>query len=125
MCTQQGVNTMKPACRLAGCIGVALSILVAAPAPAAEKDNYPNKPGRLILPFGAGASTDGHTLFTFGINQAITPGLYSKLPYHPLSDFTLISLYAEMPNILIATPSHPATTVAEFIKVAKANSGTF
>jgi tripartite-type tricarboxylate transporter receptor subunit TctC len=157
---------MKPACRLASCIGVALSILVAAPAPAAEKDKYPNKPGRLILPFGAGASTDiigrifaqrfsevwgqtvvvdnrpgaagimgtemaaraptdGHTLFTYGINQAITAGLHSKLPYHHLNDFTLISLYAKMPNILIASPSHPATTVAEFIKVAKANPGKF
>ena len=127
---------------------------------------YPNKPGRLILPFAAGASTDvigrifaqsfsevwgqtlvvdnrpgaagimgtemaaraptdGHTLFTYGINQAITAGLHSKLPYHHLNDFTLISLYAKMPNILIANPSHSATTIAEFIKLAKANPGKF
>lgn len=146
--------------------GAVLALMPFAAHAQADASRYPNKPGRLILPFGAGASTDiigrifaqrfseywgqtvvvdnrpgaagimgtelaarapadGHTLFTYGINQAITAGLHSKLPYHHLNDFTLISLYAKMPNILIASPSYPATTVAEFIKVAKANPGKF
>src|ERR1019366_4599269 len=108
--------------------------------------SYPSKPGRLILPFGAGASTDivgrifaqrfgeawgqtlvvdnragaggilgtelaaksapdGYTIFTYGINHAITPALYRKLPYDNRRDFTLLSLYATMPNILTVTPS--------------------
>jgi tripartite-type tricarboxylate transporter receptor subunit TctC len=146
------------------CIATTL-LLIAAGALAAEKE-YPSKPGRLILPFGPGASTDiigrifaqrfseiwgqtlvvdnrpgaagilgtdmaakapadGHTIFTYGINQAITAGLQPKLPYNHLRDFTLISLYATMPNILIVNPKHPAASVAEFIKVAKANPGKF
>ena len=129
-------------------------------------ESYPSKPGRLILPFGAGASTDivgrifaqrfaeawgqtlvvdnrpgaagiigtemaaksapdGYTIFTYGINQAITPALYKKLPYNHLRDFTPISLYATMPNILCVTPSLPAANAGEFIKLVKANPGKF
>ena len=138
---------------------------VATGAPGAA-ENYPNKPGRLILPFGAGgstdvigrifaqrfseawgqtvvidnrpgaagiigtemgarAATDGHTILTYGINQAITAGLRDKLPYDHLRDFSLISLYAAMPNILTVTPSLPASNVGELVKLAKANPGKF
>lgn len=129
-------------------------------------ETYPSKPGRLILPFGAGASTDiigrifaqrfseawgqtlvvdnragaagilgtelaakaapdGYTIFTYGINQTITPHLYKKLPYDALRDFIPLSLYATMPNILCVNLSMPVKTVSEFIKLAKANPGKF
>jgi len=129
-------------------------------------DSYPSKPGRLILPFGAGASTDiigrifaqrfseawgqtlvvdnrpgaagvlgtsmaakatpdGYTIFTYGINQAITPALIKQLPYDPVGDFIPLSLYATMPNILCINPALPAGNVAEFIKLAKANPGKY
>ena len=127
---------------------------------------YPSKPARLILPFGAGASTDiigrifaqrfseawgqtlvidnrpgaggilgtelaaraapdGYTIFTYGINQAITPHLHKKLPYDALRDFMPLSLYATMPNILCVNLSMPVTTISEFIKHVKANPGKF
>jgi tripartite-type tricarboxylate transporter receptor subunit TctC len=127
-------------------------------------DDYPTKPVRLILPFGAGGSTDivgrifaqrvsdllgqslvidnragaggiigtelgarsapdGYTIMTFGINQAVTATLYKKLPYDHLRDFTPISLYATMPNILCVTPSLPAADVAEFVKFMRASPG--
>lgn len=155
---------MKSRCRWIQCLACVLFVAAIGSAGAAE--NYPNKPGRLILPFGAGgstdiigrifaqrfseawgqtivvdnrpgaagilgtelaakASTDGHTIFTYGINQAITAGLHSKLPYNHLRDFTLISLYATMPNILCVTPSLPAANVGEFVKLAKAHPGKF
>ncbi len=154
---------MKLCYKSIGCI-LAASLMSAGAASAAE--TYPNKPGRLILPFGAGGSTDvvgrifaqkfsevwgqtlvidnrsgasgiigtelgaraptdGHTIFTYGINQAITAGLHNKLPYDHLRDFSLISLYATMPNILCVTPSLPAANVGEFVKLAKANPGKF
>src|SRR4030095_11426863 len=47
---------MKLDCRLPARMAAALMLFTAAIPGAA--DNYPNKPGRLILPFGAGASTD-------------------------------------------------------------------
>jgi tripartite-type tricarboxylate transporter receptor subunit TctC len=155
---------MKLNCKSIACIAIASFIVATGAARAA--DSYPNKPGRLILPFGAGASTDvigrifaqrfseawgqtlvvdnrpgaagiigtemaarsapdGHTIFTYGINQAITAGLRDKLPYDHLRDFSLISLYATMPNILCVTPALSAANVGEFIKLAKANPGKF
>ena len=129
-------------------------------------DVYPSKPGRLILPFGAGGSTDivgrifaqrfseawgqtlvvdnragaagiigtelaaksapdGYTIFTYGINQAVTPALYKSLPYDHRRDFILLSLYATMPNILCVTPSLPAANAGEFVKLAKASPGKY
>ncbi|HEV7390175.1 MAG TPA: tripartite tricarboxylate transporter substrate-binding protein, partial [Burkholderiales bacterium] len=129
-------------------------------------DAYPSKAGRLILPFGAGGSTDvvgrvfaqqfseawgqtlvidnragaagiigtelgaraapdGYTIFTYGINQAITAALYKKLPYDHLRDFTLLSLYATMPNILCVTPKLPAANVSEFVTLMKASPGKY
>ncbi|MCC7079146.1 MAG: tripartite tricarboxylate transporter substrate binding protein [Burkholderiales bacterium] len=148
-------------CRLAA---VAVAALCAGAALGA--DSYPSKPGRLILPFGAGGSTDivgrifaqrfseawgqtlvvdnrpgaggilgtdiaskavpdGYTILTYGINQAITPHLYKKLPYDPRRDFLPISLYATMPNILCINPSLPVKNVAEFVKLAKASPGKY
>src|SRR5687768_13380640 len=144
----------------------AVASFVVATSAALASESYPNKPGRLILPFGAArstdvvgrifaqkfsefwgqtlvvdnrsgaagiigtemaarAATDGHTFLTYGINQAITAGLHSKLPYDHLRDFTLISLYATMPNILCVTPKISASSVGEFVKLAKANPGKF
>src|SRR3954465_7547108 len=137
-----------------------ISILMAVCAAAAHgaSDKYPSKPAHLIVPFGAGGSTDiiarifaqyfseawgqtvvidnragaagivgtelgaraapdGYTIFTYGINQAITPALYKKLPYDSLRDFSLISLYATMPNILCVTNSLPAANVGEYVKL--------
>jgi tripartite-type tricarboxylate transporter receptor subunit TctC len=146
------------------CTLIVAALLCAGAASAAE--DYPSKPGRLILPFGAGGSTDvvgrifaqyfsaawgqtmvvdnrpgaagilgtelgaraapdGYTLFTYGINQAITPALHKKLPYNHLRDFMPISLYATMPNILCVTPSLPAANVGELVKLMKASPGKY
>src|SRR4029077_10074653 len=88
-------------------------------------DNRAGAGGIVGTEIGARAPTDGHTLFTYGINQAITAGLQPKLPYDHLKDFSLISLYATMPNILCVTPSLPAANVGEYIKLVKANPGKF
>jgi tripartite-type tricarboxylate transporter receptor subunit TctC len=86
-------------------------------------DNRSGAAGIIGTETAARAAPDGHTLFTYGINQTITAGLHSKLPYHHLNDFTLISLYATMPNILVVTMGLPAKSVADFIKLAKASPG--
>ena len=144
---------------------IAAALLLCAGA-ANSADSYPSKPGRLILPFGAGASTDiigrifaqrfsdawgqtlvvdnrpgaagiigtemaarsapdGYTIFTYGINQTITPHLYKKLPYDPQRDFIPLSLYATMPNILCVNPALPVKNAGEFVKLVKANPGKF
>jgi tripartite-type tricarboxylate transporter receptor subunit TctC len=88
-------------------------------------DNRPGAGGMVGSEIASKATPDGYTLFTYGINQAITPNLYQKLPYDPLRDFVPVSLYATMPNILCVNPSLPAGNVGGFIKLIKANPGKY
>jgi tripartite-type tricarboxylate transporter receptor subunit TctC len=67
----------------------------------------------------ATAPADGHTLVVLtAIAMAINPTLFKHLNYDP-HDFVPISLYAKSPFILAVTPTLPAKTVPEFIKLAK------
>lgn len=72
----------------------------------------------------AKAAADGYTLLMGHVGTlAITPGLYPKLPYDPVSSFTPIAWVARVPNVLVVHPSLPVNTVAEFIAYVKANPG--
>jgi tripartite-type tricarboxylate transporter receptor subunit TctC len=71
----------------------------------------------------ARAAPDGYTLMvgyvgTHGTNPAVR-----KLPYDAIKDFTPIAMVGGTPNVLVVPPSLPATSLAEFIRYAKANPG--
>lgn len=72
----------------------------------------------------ARASPDGHTLLSCNIaSLAIGPALYRKLGYDPERDFAVLGMIANNPNVLTVNPSVPATTVPEFIALAKSRPG--
>jgi tripartite-type tricarboxylate transporter receptor subunit TctC len=72
----------------------------------------------------AKARPDGYTLLLGNIGtQAINPSLYARMPYDPDKAFAPISLLAELPLAMMVHPGVPATTVAEFIALAKAKPG--
>ena len=71
---------------------------------------------------------DGYTLLmgtvgTHGINKA----LYDKLPYDPQKDFAPITLVAGVPNVMVMGTRRAQalgiTSVADFVRYAKANPG--
>jgi len=72
----------------------------------------------------AKAAPDGYTLLV-GSPAIITtnPSLYPKLPFDSLKDFTPISNFARVPNLLGAHPSLPVRNVQELIEYAKTNPG--
>jgi tripartite-type tricarboxylate transporter receptor subunit TctC len=79
------------------------------------------------------AAPDGYTLLVGSIGVfAINPALYKNLRYDPQKDFDLLSLLVRTPNVLVASPTFPANTVAELIarlkkdpgKITFASSGT-
>jgi tripartite-type tricarboxylate transporter receptor subunit TctC len=70
----------------------------------------------------AKASPDGHTLLVTTIGFAINAGL-QKLPYDPIGDFTPITELALLPLVLVVHPSVPATSLDEFIALAKSKAG--
>ncbi|MGE0422618.1 MAG: Bug family tripartite tricarboxylate transporter substrate binding protein [Reyranellaceae bacterium] len=74
----------------------------------------------------ARATPDGYTvgMITVG-SHGIHPTLYAKLPFDPYKDFTTISMFASLPNLLAVHPSVPATNVAELIALLKKNPGKY
>jgi tripartite-type tricarboxylate transporter receptor subunit TctC len=54
---------------------------------------------------------------------AISPFVYSKLPYDPVKDLTPITLAATSWFFIVTNPAVPATTLKELIALAKAKPG--
>ena len=70
----------------------------------------------------AKSAPDGYTIVLAAPSLAISPSLYSKLNYDPLSDFAPISLVATVPNVIVTQPAL-AASLQEFIARAKAKPG--
>jgi tripartite-type tricarboxylate transporter receptor subunit TctC len=66
----------------------------------------------------AKAAPDGHTLLVTTIATTTNAGL-QKLPYDPIKDFAPITELAALPLVLVVHPSVPATSLREFIALAK------
>jgi len=72
----------------------------------------------------AKAEPDGYTLLLGHTGTiSINPTLYTHAGYDPRKDFAPIGLIGSMPVALIAHPSLPAKTTAEFIALAKKDAG--
>lgn len=85
-----------------------------------------NRPGAAAMigsDAAARAQGDGYTLLMTGPASMVTNRfLYKKLSYDP-DGFEKISVVAFTPNILLANPALPFTTLAGMIAYAKANPG--
>jgi tripartite-type tricarboxylate transporter receptor subunit TctC len=89
-------------------------------------ENKPGAGGGVGADFTAKAAPDGYTIMGGTIStHAINASLYSNLPYDPVKDFVAITLIARVPNMLVINPDVPAKTVAELIKLLKANPGKY
>jgi len=88
-------------------------------------DNRPGAGGIIGMDVVSRANPDGYTLVSCSLGQAIRPALHKKLPFDPLNDFTRISLYGAVPNVLVVNPSVPVRNLREFVAYAKANDGRF
>jgi tripartite-type tricarboxylate transporter receptor subunit TctC len=72
----------------------------------------------------ARSSPDGYTILLGSVGSlAVAPHLIAKLPYDPLRDLAPITMAVEFPNVLVVQASMPATTLAEFVQLAKASPG--
>ena len=72
----------------------------------------------------AQAPKDGYTLLVgTASTHAIAPYVYKRLSYNAETDFQPISLFAQLPNLLVVSPKMPVKTFPEFVAYLKANSG--
>ena len=86
-------------------------------------DNRPGAGGVLATRLVAAASPDGYTIFMNSMAHAITPAVYTNLPYDTLRDLTGIAQVSGVPNVLIVTPAQGIKTVKELIALAKQKPG--
>jgi tripartite-type tricarboxylate transporter receptor subunit TctC len=71
----------------------------------------------------ARAAPDGHTLLLCASSHVQGAALYGKLAFDPIRDFTPVAQVAYYSLVLVVHPSVPATTLAEFEALLRANPG--
>ena len=87
-------------------------------------DNKPGAGGNLGTGMVAKAEPDGYTLLFTIQGPLVTAPLLSKaLPYDPARELAPVTLVATSPNLLVVDPKLGADTLADFVRVAKAQRG--
>ena len=70
------------------------------------------------------AAPDGYTLLvTNSAPIVVNQSLYANVPYDAVKDLAAISLLASAPQVLVVPVSFPANSVAELIRIARAEPG--
>ncbi len=84
-------------------------------------ENKPGAGGTIGSDLCAKAPADGYTLvISHASPLGIAPGIYPKLPYDVVKDFTHVTLIGHTPNVLIVPADSPYKTLADYIADAKA-----
>jgi tripartite-type tricarboxylate transporter receptor subunit TctC len=87
-------------------------------------DNRPGATGTI----GAGqvkrATPDGYTLLVASLGPfVIAPHLMKNLPFDPRTDFDLLTVAVQAPNVLVVPANSPHKSVADVLAYQKANPG--
>ena len=86
-------------------------------------DNRPGAGGSIGSDLVAKSAPDGYTLLmATSSTHSIGPSL-SKLPYDPIKDFAPVLHVANVPNVLVVSPTLPVTNMKELIALAKSKPG--
>ncbi len=86
-------------------------------------DNRAGASGNIGTEIVARAAPDGYTLLMITSGQPIVVAMFGKLNYDLIKDFAPISLLASTPLIMVVNPAVAATSVREFIALAKSKPG--
>ncbi|WP_092142359.1 tripartite tricarboxylate transporter substrate binding protein [Cupriavidus sp. YR651] len=87
-------------------------------------ENRPGAGGQIGASYVAKAAADAYTLMVDASSYAVNPSLYPRLPYDLTKAFRAICVLARYPNVLVANPAVPTTTVKDVLALARQKPGT-
>ncbi|NPC59127.1 Bug family tripartite tricarboxylate transporter substrate binding protein [Caenimonas soli] len=87
-------------------------------------DNQSGANGNIGSSAAARATADGYTLLLGSAGPlTINPSLYPKMAFNSATDFSPISLVAQLPLVLVAGPNLKVKSVAELIALGRSKPG--
>jgi tripartite-type tricarboxylate transporter receptor subunit TctC len=87
-------------------------------------ENRPGAGTMIGTEAAAKSPADGYTILLSSIaTHALSPNLYSRVPYDPVKDFSPITLLGIAPTVLVINNELPVKSLAELISAAKAKPG--
>jgi tripartite-type tricarboxylate transporter receptor subunit TctC len=87
-------------------------------------DNRPGAAGNIGMEAGAKSPPDGYTLLAApNGNLVVNPHMYSKLAYDVFKDLAPVTRIAAVQNVLVVNPEVAASSMKEFIALARAKPG--
>jgi tripartite-type tricarboxylate transporter receptor subunit TctC len=86
-------------------------------------ENRPGAGSTLGTEYVARSAPDGYTFLMTSASYSFNPGLYPKLRYDPVKDFTAVSQVVRVPHVIVVLPSFPAKNLQDLVKLARAHPG--
>ena len=87
-------------------------------------ENRGGAAGRVGAELVAKAKPDGYTLLVGNVGtQSVNPALYKKMSYDPDKAFAPIGMIAELPLVMLVTPSLPWKNIKDVVEAAKKEPG--
>ena len=86
-------------------------------------DNRPSAGGIVASSTVAAAPPDGYALLIVSAGHAATAAMFNQLPYDTLKDFAGVSRIANVPSILVVSPTLGVKSVKGLIALAKSMPG--
>ncbi|MEJ1126318.1 tripartite tricarboxylate transporter substrate binding protein [Variovorax sp. CCNWLW225] len=89
-------------------------------------ENKPGANGNLGADYVAKSKPDGYTLLLCDVGAlAISPSVYTKLPFDPSKDLRGVTMLAYSPHLLVVHPSVQANSLKELIALSKKSDINF
>lgn len=89
-------------------------------------ENKSGASGLIGTEYAAKAAPDGYTIqYTVADSHSINPHVFKNVSFDALKDFIPVAVVGSMPNVLVANSSVPASNMAEFLKLARAEPDRF
>ena len=83
-------------------------------------DNRPGAGSTIGTELVAKSPPDGYTFLMTSASFSFNPGLYPKLRYDSIKDFTPVSQVVRVPHVIVVLPSFPAKSLPDLVRIARA-----